>query len=368
MKDVNSIWSAFDDLSDPRRDLSKLHELNDILYIVIIGVICGANTWNEIELIAQEKEDFLRQFLKLEHGIPSHDTLNRVFSMLDPESFANCFSNWVATLAKLSNKEVIAIDGKTIRGAKAHGKKSSIHLVSAWACKSNLCLGQVKTTEKSNEITAIPKLLEMLSIKGTIVTIDAMGCQKDIAKSIIKNKADYILSVKANQSFLQEEVISEFEFQNDISTHQTIDVDHGRIETRTCRVISDLDFIDSKNQWKNMKSIIQIKSQREFKNSDKLPEIASRYYISSLEAKPDQFQKAIRDHWSIENKLHWALDVSFNEDSSRKRAGNSASNLSIISKLALNLLINDKTIKIGVKGKRLKAAMNQDYLKKILKL
>jgi len=364
----NKLKSIFSQIDDPRRDLTKLHQLNDILLIGIISVICGADSWNEMELYAQEKEIFLRTFLDLPNGIPSHDTINRVFSAIDSKQFEACFIQWVQSLAELAPKEVIAIDGKTIRGAKSKGNKSPIHMVSAFACANNLVLGQVKTDEKSNEITAIPKLLELLSIQDTIVTIDAMGCQTDIASAIIDKDADYILAVKGNQPQLLEHIEDEFRFGKNIETTIDQELDHGRIETRKCSIINNFEFIPKSNQWDELTSIIKIESIREFKNSEKPTETATRYYISSLKAKPEDFQNAIRSHWAIENKLHWILDVAFSEDASRKRVGNATQNFSILTKIALNLLKKDTKAKVGVKSRRLKAALSNDYLLKILNL
>ena len=323
-------------------------------------MICGAESWNEMEDYALSKEDFLRSFLDLPNGIPSHDTFNRVFSNIDSDQFEDCFIQWVSVLAQLQPKEVIGIDGKTIRGAKANGKKSPVHMVSVWANDNNLVLGQVKVSEKSNEITAIPKLLEVLQLDDTIVTIDAMGCQKNIAKKIVESNADYILAVKDNQRQLYNNIQDEFRFSKDITTHISEELDHGRIETRKASVITDFQFIEKHHGWKDLTTIIKIESIGEFKNSDKPKEKAIRYYTSSL--------KAIRAHWAIENKLHWTLDVAFSEDASRKRVNNATQNFSILNKIALNLLKNEKTAKVGVKSKRLKAGWNNHYLIKILNL
>jgi len=331
-------------------------------------VICGADSWNEMENYAQSKEEFLRTFLDLPNGIPSHDTFNRVFSNIESTQFESCFIQWVNTLAELKPKEVIAIDGKTIRGAKAGGKKSPIHMVSAWANDNNLVLGQVKVSEKSNEITAIPKLLEMLSLEHTIVTIDAMGCQTDIAAKIVAKNANYILAVKENQTQLLEDIEDEFKFGKSIQTAISEELDHGRIETRKSSSITDFQFISPNHKWEKLSTIIRIESTREFKNSDKPTEKATRYYISSLKAKNEDFQKAIRDHWAIENKLHWTLDVAFSEDASRKRTKNAAQNFSILNKIALNLLKNEKSSKIGVKSRRMKAGWDNHYLIKVLNL
>ncbi|VAW15957.1 Mobile element protein, partial [hydrothermal vent metagenome] len=254
---------------------------------------------------ARSKEDFLKTFLELPNGIPSEDTINRVFSSLDSVKFEACFIEWVNSITNLSKGQIIAIDGKTIRGARSHGKKSPVHMVSAWACESNLVLGQVKTAEKSNEITAIPQLLDILDIAEQTVTIDAMGTQKEIAEKKIKNDANYILAVKENQACLLENIVDEFKFakQLDLSTHE--DFGHGRIETRTCSVITDFKFIENQDEWKDLVSIIKVESIREFKNSDKKTEKATRYYISNLEDNANTFQTSIRSHWAVENKLHW---------------------------------------------------------------
>jgi len=368
LKNTNKLISIFGQIDDPRSDINKLHNLSDILLIGIISVICAADTWKNMEAYAKAKADFLSTFLELPNGIPSHDTFNRVFSAIDSEQFETCFIEWINTLAKITKGEIVAIDGKTIRGAKANGKKSPVHMVSAWANNSNLVLGQTKVNEKSNEITAIPKLLEVLSIEGAIVTIDAMGCQTDIAEKIISKKADYILAVKDNQKLLHQNIQDEFRFSKTIKTSTDLDLGHGRIETRTCSVITDFKFIEQNNKWKKLNSIVKIESIREFKNSNKSTETAIRYYISSLITGSKEFQNAIRLHWGIENKLHWTLDVAFSEDASRKRTGNAAQNFSILNKIALNKLKNEKTEKQGVKGKRLRAAWDNEYLLKILDL
>lgn len=368
MKTPDQLKTIFGQIKDFRRAHKQLHDLESILLIGIISVICGAETWNEMEEYARAKKKFLLGFLKLDNGIPSHDTFNRVFSSIDPDQFEDCFVQWVSVLAKLNPKEVVAIDGKTIRGAKANGKKSPVHMVSAWANDNNLVLGQVKVSEKSNEITAIPKLLEVLSIENCIVTIDAMGCQTEIAQKIIDKKADYILAVKENQKKLCQEVEDEFKFGKNIPTHLTHELDHGRIETRKCSVITDFQFIEDSKKWKNLQSIVKIESVREFKNSDRLTETAIRYYISSLRAAPEDFQDAIRSHWGIENKLHWTLDVAFGEDASRKRKDNAPQNFSTLNKIALNLLKNEKSLKIGVKSRRMKAGWDNMYLIKVLNL
>jgi predicted transposase YbfD/YdcC len=365
----NELVSIFGSVQDPRSHINQLHNLVDILLIGIIAVICGAETWKQMIEFANSKEGFLRKFLELPNGIPSEDTINRMFSSIDSAQFETCFIDWVNSISTLSKGQVIAIDGKTLRGAKANGKKSPVHMVSAWADKSNLVLGQIRVNEKSNEITAIPELLDTLLIQGNIITIDAMGTQTNIADKIIKNDADYILAVKGNQETLLEEIKDEFRFSKSIETETDIDLGHGRIETRKCSVISNFKFINNTdNKWNKLNQIIKIESIRAFKNSDKATEKATRYYISSLEDTAVNYQSHIRSHWGVENKLHWTLDVAFSEDASRKRNGNAAQNYSILLKIALNLLRNEKTEKQGIPGKRLKAGWNESYLLKILNI
>jgi predicted transposase YbfD/YdcC len=366
----SKLSDVFSSVSDPRRPLRRLHKLNDILLISVLAIICGAETWNNIEEYAQAKKAFLKKFLELPNGIPSHDTFNRVFAIINPEEFEQSFMDWVASIVTIKNGELVSLDGKTIRGAKSKGKKSPFHVVSAWAHQSNMVLGQLMTDEKSNEITAIPKLIELLELEQTVITIDAMGCQENIATKIIDNQANYILAVKNNQKNLFEDI--EFSFNRTaskkIDVSQTLDGDHGRIETRTCSVISDMSDIENTKKWKNLSSIIKIESTREFKNSERSTETSIRYYISSVEDTSTYFQHAIRSHWAIENKLHWTLDVAFGEDASRKRTGNAARNFSTLLKIALNLLKNEKSTKVGVKGKRLKAGWDEGYLIKVLNL
>jgi len=364
----NNLKDIFGQIEDHRSHINQLHNLVDILLIGITAVICGAETWEQMFVFAKSKETFLKKFLELPNGIPSKVTINRVFSAINSEQFESCFIDWVNSIADISKGQVIAIDGKTIRGAKSHGKKSPIHMVSAWACENNLVLGQVKTAEKSNEITAIPELLNILNIAGNTITIDAMGTQKEIAENIIDKNADYILAVKANQPQLLEHIKDEFRFSKQPEIYTKHDLDHGRIETRTCSVINGFKFIEKNNEWKNLTSIIKIDSIREFKNSEKETEKATRYYISSLRNDASEFQSKIRAHWAVENKLHWTLDVAFSEDASRKRAGNAAQNYSILLKIALNLLKNETSKKLSIKSKRLEAGWNEDYLLRILNL
>lgn len=364
MKESANLLSYFDNLEDHRTDRCKKHLLLDIIGISVCAVICGADSWNEIEEYGKMKKSWLNSFLELPYGIPSHDTFNRFYSNLDPEQFEECFSNWVNSIANLIKSEIISVDGKTIRGAKINGN-SSIHMVSAWSCGNDMVLGQIKVAEKSNEITAIPKLLESIIIGGAIITIDAMGTQKKIAKKIIKNNADYTLAVKGNQPLLRENIEDEFRFNKKIKSYQDVDYGHGRIETRTCHVISDFIHIQEVGKWEKLQSVIKIDSIREFKATGKI-ETATKYYISSLINSPKESLRIVRNHWAIENKLHWVLDVQFGEDLDRKRAGNASQNFSLINKIALNLITKEKSCKLGIKSKRKKAGWENSYLEKIL--
>jgi len=374
----------FSDLADPRVDRTKAHLLEDIIFIAIASVLCGAETWNDMETFGKSKEGWLREFLKLPEGIPSHDTFNRVFSLLDSSELESSFLQWTSSVAQLTEGEVISIDGKSICGSRDKGNKSIVHMVSAWAGINNIVLGQRKVDAKSNEITAIPELLKLLVLKGCIVTIDAMGChvccakckQKEIAKEIIDKEANYILGLKGNQGNLLQQTEDSFRFLEVKSIDHNMDVGHGRVEQRRCSVIDDLSMIEKKDEWKNLKCLVRVEAERYIKASGKT-ENETRYYtayfvhstsISSLPADAQLLSNSIRSHWGVENSLHWVLDVAFNEDNSRKRAGNAAQNFSVLNRIALNLLKNEIATKVGVRGRRLKAGWDNEYLKKILKI
>lgn len=357
--------SFFAGLTDSRVERTKLHCLKDIIGLSICAVLSGCNEWTEIELYGINKEQWLKQFLVLENGIPSHDTINRLFATLNPQELQSCFIDWVQSIAGISNGKIISIDGKRLCNAGVDGKKAIIHMVSAWSNENNMVLGQVKTEEKSNEITAIPTLLDLLVLEGAIITIDAMGCQTTIAEKIVNQQADYVLSVKENQAHLLDDIQEAFEQTPKAINHTTIEKSHGRIEKRTCSVINDMDWISKKDRWKNLQSIICIESQR---TNIQTGEIQSqqRFYISSLTATPERFGQIIRQHWGIENKLHWCLDVAFNEDLSTKQAGNAAENFSYITKVAINLIKTNKTTKASIKNKRMMCILNDKFLEKIL--
>ena len=362
-----SIIHHFSDIEDPRVDLHKKHQLSDIFFITICAVICGADNWVAVATFGRAKEKWLTKLLDLEHGIPSHDTFGNVFAVIDTEQFSKCFSHWVADLSQLSDGEIISLDGKCLRGSiDRASNKTAIFMVSAWAQKNQLVLGQQKVDDKSNEITAIPKLLTQLDIAGAVITIDAAGCQTKIAEQIIEQGADYILSLKGNQGKLHDDV-KKF-FTSDLAP-AVGDInyagEHGRIETRTVRATADTQWLRQCHpRWATLTSIIAVTANRELKN--KATE-ETRYFISSIDAsEPKRLGNIVRSHWGVENNLHWVLDQAFDEDAHRTRVGNSAANMAIIRHIALNLIKNEKTSKVGIKTKRLKAGWNEDYLLKIL--
>ena len=367
------IIDHFSSLNDPRIQLKTRHKLIDIIVITICAVICGADDWTEVFDYGKAKEDWLKKFLELPNGIPSHDTFGRVFSLLCPEEFAKCFASWIHAIFKITDSQTVAIDGKTLR--RSHDRssnKAAIHMVGAWATKNGIALGQLKTEDKSNEITAIPELLKLLDIKGCIVTIDAMGCQKEIARQIVDQGADYVLALKGNQGTLHDDVALLFEDANkrdfqDVphDSHQTVDGDHGRVEVRRYVTVSDLDWLEDRSKWKNLQLIGMVQSERHV--GDKVTN-ETRYFISSLPNDAKGFAKAVRDHWCIENQLHWGLDIAFREDDSRVRDRNAATNLAILRRFALSLCKQERTAKVGIKIKRKRAGWNDDYLLKLLNL
>lgn len=358
------LYDLFSFMPDPRLNRNKKHNLTDILVLSILAVLCGAESWNAIQLFGTTKIDFLKQILALPNGIPSHDTINRVFSLLKPDKFESIFTSWVDTLRdKTLLNDVIAIDGKTVRGSKdSFHEKSPIHIVSAWSNGNQLVLGQCKVDDKSNEITAIPELLEMLDIKGSIVTIDAMGTQRNIAATIIDNQADYILALKGNQTYLKEDVESLCKRMKPDSESEMVEKGHGRIETRNCKVYNQIQLLEDLEKWKGLKSVVQITSQREIREK-KTTEI--RLYICSFLGDAEAFNKFIRLHWGIENKLHWTLDMTFREDEQRKRDKNAAQNFAVVRKIALNLLKKENST-TSLRSKRLIAGWDNDFLLKLL--
>lgn len=371
---VASIEEHFSNLEDERKDKGKRHQLLDIIIIAICGVICGAEGWSDVEVFGKAKRKWLEQFLTLPHGIPSHDTFGRVFAQIDPERFEASFHSWIQAVFELTEGQVVAIDGKRVRRSHDRRKgKGAIHLVSAWATANHLVLGQVKVDDKSNEITAIPELLELLVLNNCIVTIDAMGCQREIAEKIIDAKADYVLMVKDNQSHLLQDISFYFELAEqkefakvDYDYHQTVNKGHGRVETRECWTISgeeSLQFLRGYGNWKGLRTMVMVKRQRQV---DGEIEQETHYYISSLSNDAKKLLHAIRRHWRVENSLHWVLDVAMGEDDSRVRKGYGPQNLGLLRRLALSLLKQEETAKVGIKAKQRKAGWDEDYLLKVL--
>ena len=373
MSDPTDFHAHFAVLSDPRVARTRKHLLSDILFIAICTVACDGEGFTDMEVFGRAKQEWLRKYLELPGGIPSHDTFGRVFSIIDPEAFTECFVNWTQAIHVATAGEVVALDGKTVRHSfdTATGK-SALHLVSAWASENGLALGQVKVDDKSNEITAIPKLLEMIDVKGRIITTDAMGCQKDIVKRIIEKKGDYVLCLKGNQESLHEEVKYFFDeaqaagFEDvDHSYFESVEKDHGRIEIRRCWVVEDdaIGWLEKEDQWPGLKSIAAICSER---RTAKKTSIETRYFISSLAGQPSKLVSAAREHWAIENSLHHVLDVTFNEDASRIRKDNAPENLAILRKIVINLIKKQKNTKASIRARLKRAAWNNAYLETIL--
>jgi predicted transposase YbfD/YdcC len=362
----NKLLTFARSLPEHRMERKKLHLAEDIVYITLAAVICGADTWEDISDFGKSKVDFLKRTLSLNNGIPSPDTFNRFFAGLSPTVFESNFMAWVKELCA-QNQGVIAIDGKTVRGSRNQGNKSAIHMVGAFASANGLVLGQVKTDQKSNEITAIPELLKVLDLEGCIITIDAMGCQTKIAREIIGQGADYVLSVKENQKELYSDIIDTFRFaqKDKVLVHEDTDAGHGRVETRVCTVTDDFSLMTGAEKWQNIKALVKIESTR-FMKASMQTQHETRYYITSCSPNPQSIGQAVRSHWGIENKLHWQLDVSFGEDKSRKRDRNAAENYSVILRMALNIIKNEKSTKRSVKGKRLKAGWDNEYLMMLL--
>ena len=367
-----SINQCFKELTDPRVIGRSQYYLSDILTIVLCAAISGAEGFNDIEMFARCKESFFCTFLELPNGIPSHDTINRVMSMLSSDEFSKCFVKWVQSLSKRISG-IIAIDGKTLRSSFHDAEnRDCLHMVSAWSVENGLVLGQIRTNEKSNEITAIPTLLSLLDIEDCVVTIDAMGCQTEIAQKILDGGGDYVLSLKGNQGNSHEsvELLFKWELSNNFSgvTHSTfseVEKDHGRIETRSIFPIGQLDEIDGLGleKWPCLKSVTLVESIREINGKST---IEHRYYLSSLTADAERIGKAVRGHWGIENSLHWVLDVVFNEDKARNRKDHSAANMTMIRHMAVNIVKNDKSSKTSIRGRRLKAGWDDNYLLKLI--
>ena len=372
LKPKTTISDHFSNIDDPRVERTKQHKLIDIITIAICAVVCGADTWVDIETYGRAKEEWLKKFLELPNGIPSHDTFSRVFARLNPEQFQQCFLNWIKSISNSTSGEVVAIDGKTLRHSyDSVGDKGAIHMVSAWATSQRLVLGQVKVNEKSNEITAIPELLKVLELQGCIVTIDAMGCQKEVVKLIANQGAEYVITLKKNQSSLYKRVEELFKqaierrfsgFTH--SCYHTKEYSHGREEIRHYLMLSDiLEQIAPQQKWDSLQSIGMVESVR---TVDEKTTVKTRYFISSLPNNAQIFAKSVRNHWQIENSLHWVLDVVFREDDCRIRKDNAPQNFAVLRHIANSLLNQEKTFKTGMKNKRLKAGWDNEYLAKVL--
>lgn len=360
------IMEHFQELTDPRIARAKRHNLLDIVALTLGAVVCGADNWVEIAEFGQAKADWLRRFLALPNGIPSHDTLGRVFRRLDPEQFQAGFLDWVRSVSQRTQGEVVAIDGKTLRGSgdRAAGRRP-LHLVSAWATANRLTLGQVRTTAHSNEITAIPQLLQLLDLRGCLVTIDAMGCQKSIARQIVAGEADYLLAVKGNQGQLYANLQDAFRCAEGSDSCREVGKGHGRVEVRPCRVIADreeLAYIDPAGEWPNLSSVAQVSYERHAG----VAAMEQRYYLCSRPLNAADFLQSVRAPWGIENRLHWVLDVAFDEDHCRVRTDNAPANLSVVRQLVLNLLRRESSRKVGIQAKRKRAGWDYDYLQKVL--
>ena len=365
-----SFQRHFQDLPDPRIERGRKHPLIHIVFMAVCGVLSGANSFAAIHEFAIDRRTWFARYLDLTNGIPSEDTFGRVLARLDPAAFEKCLLSWIRAVQEVTEGRLVALDGKTVRGSADHETgRAAIHMVSAWATENQLSLGPVVVDEKSNEITAIPELLGVLEISGALVTVDAMGCQKEIAARIREKKADYVLAVKPNQPTLYEQVegaISEALEQDaeDIDEHQTVDKGHGRKETRTYAIFPVPESVDPENLWRDLSAVGMAISERV--DSKGRHSMETRYYILSRLVTAREFATAVRGHWGIENNLHWQLDVSFREDECRASRDHGPANLSVIRRFVLGLLKRDTSCRKGIEIKRNKCAANDEYREKIL--
>lgn len=355
-------------IPDPRVDRTKHHPLESILFIAICAILSGAEHWVEMEEFGNTRKEWLSRFIDVSAGIPSHDTFGRVFAQLDPLEFQKSFLSWVRAVSLQISGQIVSIDGKTLRRSHDQAKGiGPLHLVSAWAQGSHLVLGQVKTEEASNEIEAIPRLLEMLHLKNCIVTLDAIGTQKTIAQKLQTKKADYVLALKGNHGLLHDDIKTYWEDpglpESEYQAFETTDKDHGRLETRRYRITDQLQWLTPKQDWPGLKTIGMVQSERIIGDQKT---VQRRYYLSSLGPNAQEFARAVRAHWEIENQLHWSLDVSFREDQCRVRVKHAAENFALLRRIALHLLKKDTSSKKSINRKRFRAALDPAYLEVIL--
>ena len=344
-----------------------------MLVISICAVICRAEHWTEMEEFGEAKQEWFSTFLELENGIPSHDTFRRVFILLDNIKLKELFIDWISSAVSLSKGSLVNLDGKNLCGSREPSKgRKALNVVSAWASEASVVLGQVKCEEKSNEITAIPELLKILDLEDCVVTIDAIGCQKETVKQIVEKRADYVISLKGNQGTLHTDIKDYLDWGQRIGFkgmtcdyYATLEKDHGRIEERRCWVTEEIGWLEQKDEWINLKSVVMVEAMREVVGGAKTVE--RRYFISSLGANAEQALRSVRGHWAIENELHWCLDIGFREDDCRIREAKSAENLATVRHIGLNLLKQEKSCQLGIKSKRKKAGWNENYLLKVLK-
>lgn len=370
-----SFAEVFSQLKDPRMSRTRKHVFLDVIGLALFAVLAGAQCYTEIEDFCEHHEDWLKEYFVLPNGIPSHDTFSRVFSAINPSAFQECFFSWLKMIIDIFPENVIAIDGKSIRASKRVRKGlKALHIVNAWSCSNGISLGQIKVDDKTNEITAIPEILKKLCIEGAIITIDAMGCQKEIAEQVIEQRGDYILRVKSNQGTLHNAMEATFEQAQNLkynamtyyTSQDEANNDHGRIESRKCIVLPLMYLMTMKLKWKGLKSLILVISERQTHEGISTE---FRYYISSLDPKqPDKILRSIRDHWQIENNLHWVLDVAYREDQSRIRDENSALNMSWLRKTSLGLLKRATNIKGSIRRKQLAIWAKPQYLIDIVKI